>query len=246
MNTGQTSNGSTGRGSSSSSYWSLQTSRSSGTRSSTSSRPAGRSSSWWRVQRYTGPARWSHMATTVSRSRRWRWIRGRGAGLRRPADGGDGGFRAAGGRPLRESSSRTPGSLPPSASTRSTASCGFRSTAAADSSGRTSRCGCLWCSAFSSSCRRPPCPGCSPVLRHRIDPDHDRRDVVEAAAPVGLGDHPVHPALRSAIRAQNPVELLVLEHARQPVRGEQEHVALARASRNRCRARRPRSRRRSG
>ena len=43
------------------------------------------------------------------------------------------------------------------------------------------------------------------VAVHRLDPNHDRRDVVEPAPPVGLGDHPVHPVLGPAFGGEDPV-----------------------------------------
>src|SRR4029079_3336321 len=64
------------------------------------------------------------------------------------------------------------------------------------------------------------------VAVHRFDSHHDGRDVVQPAARVRLGDHPVYPVLRAALGGEDAVELLVLQHPGEAVRGEQQDVAL--------------------
>ncbi len=58
----------------------------------------------------------------------------------------------------------------------------------------------------------------------RVNPHDDRRDVVEPAVAIRLGDEGVHLLLRRAPGRQHLGQLAVLEHPREPVRGEQEHV----------------------
>ena len=59
-----------------------------------------------------------------------------------------------------------------------------------------------------------------------VDPHDDRRDVVEAAAPVGVRDHLGDPDLGRTFALENLGQLVVLEHAGEAVGSEQDYVAL--------------------
>jgi len=55
----------------------------------------------------------------------------------------------------------------------------------------------------------------------------DRRDVIQTAAPVRLGDHGVHHAPRCPARLEDLLELRILHHAGQTVGGDDIEVTVA-------------------
>jgi len=55
------------------------------------------------------------------------------------------------------------------------------------------------------------------VAFHRIDPDHDCRDVVESTPPVGFRHHLIDPRLGSPSAPTISVELLVFQHSGEAV-----------------------------
>src|SRR5665647_801513 len=57
--------------------------------------------------------------------------------------------------------------------------------------------------------------------------DDDRRDVVESAASIRLGDQRLHLALRLGTRAKELTQPAVVHHARQAVAGDEKEIARA-------------------
>jgi hypothetical protein len=63
------------------------------------------------------------------------------------------------------------------------------------------------------------------VIVQRLHTNHNGRDVVQTAAPVGLGNERVHNALNRGARHEKLLQPAIVYHAREAIAGHQERVA---------------------